>query len=123
MASSTKSDDTCPSKYQDHDISADDEDEELFELDLALMDQVQMHCGYRDDDSKKEALLANCLMPVACISNAKPFNDLGKISVNASIRLSYRSATGRSRRLRSCEFWTGQPAKVASSRLKSFLVN
>jgi hypothetical protein len=122
MASLTKSDDRCSSKNQVHDTSSD-EDEELFELDLALMDEVRAHGGYRDNDSKKEALLSNCLMPVTCISNAKPINDLTRIDVNASIGLSFWSTTDRSRRSRSCEFWIRQPTKVASSRLKSFIVN
>jgi hypothetical protein len=122
MASSNKIDGRCSSKYQNHDTNSD-EDEELFELDLALMDEVHAHSGYRDDDSKKEALLANCLMPVTCISNAKPINDFARIDVNASIGLRYWSTTDRSRRLRSCEFWIRQPTKAASSRLKSFIVN
>ncbi|KAF3321781.1 hypothetical protein FCM35_KLT13997 [Carex littledalei] len=103
MASSTKSDDTY--------ITAED-DEELFELDLALMDEVCVQSGYRDDDSKKEALLANCLMPVSCISNAKPINDFAKINVSASIGLSYMPTTASSRRFR--RFRHERPGKVIS---------
>ena len=72
----------------DHDAGrpaavADVDEDELFELDIALLDGRGDGCGDRgrrsaaaagddDDDAGGHALLANCLLPVRSVSNAVP---------------------------------------------------
>nr|CAB3490928.1 unnamed protein product [Digitaria exilis] len=63
-------------------VIADIEEDELFELDIALLDghgDCHVHCSQTvhssaedDDAAAGHALLANCLLPVRSVSNAVP---------------------------------------------------
>ncbi|RLM58402.1 uncharacterized protein C2845_PM18G00770 [Panicum miliaceum] len=51
---------------------ADVDEDELFELDIALLDGRSAAAAADDDDAGGHALLANCLLPVRSVSNAVP---------------------------------------------------
>ncbi|PUZ43819.1 hypothetical protein GQ55_8G037900 [Panicum hallii var. hallii] len=52
---------------------ADVDEDELFELDIALLDgRSAAAAAAADDDAGGHALLANCLLPVRSVSNAVP---------------------------------------------------
>ncbi|KAK9676140.1 hypothetical protein RND81_11G057200 [Saponaria officinalis] len=51
-----------------------EDDEELFEIDLEVVDNIPPPCYYWDGyfTTTTDALLANCLLPVTDLSNAVP---------------------------------------------------
>jgi len=75
-------------------VIADIDEDELFELDIALLDGRGDGCGDRgrrsaaaagddDDDAGGHALLANCLLPVRSVSNAVPVDDAGSSALSS----------------------------------------
>jgi len=69
---------------------ADVDEDELFELDIALLDGRGHHssrsaavAGDGDDAAGGHALLANCLLPVRSVSNAVPVDDAGSSALSS----------------------------------------
>ncbi|KAG1331012.1 hypothetical protein COCNU_02G009800 [Cocos nucifera] len=49
-----------------------DEDDEFFELDVEVLNSIPVHSYYEHHATTREALLANCLLPINYVSKAIP---------------------------------------------------
>ena len=81
---------------------ADVDEDELFELDIALLDGRGHHssrsaavAGDGDDAAGGHALLANCLLPVRSVSNAVPVDDAGSSALSSYPYSGYYSSRRR----------------------------
>ena len=65
-------------------VIADIDEDELFELDIALLDGHSASVADGDHAAgQHDALLANCLLPVRSVSNAVPVDDAGSSALSS----------------------------------------
>ena len=77
-------------------VIADIDEDELFELDIALLDGHSASVAGGDHAAgQHDALLANCLLPVRSVSNAVPVDDAGSSALSSYPYSGYYSSRRR----------------------------